>query len=136
MSRNRHSQHNVPQITRFQVNLDNGQPVNEPIHNINTLDDILRVYGRGIINSITFYFHNTQHRYYYLTLRNSRQNDIFVVEFFHYYNQHLEQVQITREEKEQDLEAVMELINRTNNLNSRLGRFIQNPYPRSSYIMT
>ena len=136
MSRNRHSHHNVPQITRFQVNLDNGQPINEPIDQFNAVDEIIRNYGRRIIHSITFYFHNSQYPYYYLTLRNSRQDNIFVVEFFHYYNQHLEHVQITREEKERDLEAVMELIHRTNNLNSRLGRFIQDPYPRPSYIMT
>lgn len=136
MSRNRHLHHNAPQLMSFQVNLTDGHHINEPIQQFNTVDEIIRNYGRQIISSITFYFHNTQHQYYYLTLRNSRQNNIFVVEFFHYYNQHFEQIQLTREEKERDLEVVMNLINRTNNLDRGLGRFIHNPHPQPSYIVT
>jgi hypothetical protein len=135
MSRNRRTtttQVNYPfQLNNFQVLLDNGQTRNEPIENIRELDEIIRIYGRRIIAQITFYFHNNDRQFHNLILRNTGYDDKFVVEFYHYYNRHMERVEISREEKMRDFTTVMNYINNGTNLNSRLVPFIVDPFYQS-----
>ena len=119
---------NQSQLRDFQINFVNGQIRNEHIENIHELDEIIRIYGRNIISSITFYFHNGHHNNYYLILRNTGQNDKFVVEFYHYYNKYFQRVEITREEQQYDIFSVTNYLNSRQNLNTRLVQFIIDPF--------
>jgi hypothetical protein len=116
------------QLNNFQINLDNGSIRTEPIHHINELNELVRVYSRNIITQLTFYFYNSQHKNYYLTLRNSGQDNKFVVEFFHYYNQHFERIDLTREEKVRDFTSVMDCLHNHIHLNRNLVPYIINPF--------
>lgn len=119
---------NPRQLRDFQINFVNGQNINERIENINELNEIIRIYGRNIISSITFYFYNGQDNSYYLILRNTHQNDRFVVEFYHYYNQYLQRVEISREDQQYDITTVVNYLNTRQNLNTHLVRFIVDPF--------
>ena len=129
MSRNRRV--NSLQINTFHVLLNTGQTRNEPIENIRELDEIIRIYGRRIIAQITFYFHNNQRQFHSLILRNTGHDDKFVVEFYHYYNQHMERIEISRDEKMRDFTTVMDCINNGTNLNRCLVPFIVDPFYHS-----
>ena len=124
----RRSNNRASQIISFQVRLDTGQTINEPIENIRELSNIIRQYGRGIIAKISFYFHDSRHQFHNLILRNSEHNDRFVVEFYHYYNQYMERVELSREERMNDFVTVMNCIHNSENLDSRLGQYIIDPF--------
>lgn len=126
MSTPGHAQHF--QLREYQVQYNLGQTRIYSIDQINELDEMIRIYGRGIISSIKFLFHNNQHPFYYLILRNTGQNDKFVVEFYHYYNQYIERVEMSREQRQADFNIIMSLLSSTQNLNSRLVSFIINPF--------
>lgn len=116
------------QINTFQVRLNTGQIINEPIENIQELLNIVNQYGRGIIAKISFYFHDSRHQFHNLILRNTEHNDKFVVEFYHYYNQYMEQVALSREERLNDFTAVMNCIRSSENLDIQLGQHIIDPF--------
>jgi len=116
------------QINTFQVRLNTGQIVNEPIENIQELSNIVSQYGRGIIAKISFYFHDSRHQFHNLVLRNTEHNDSFIVEFYHYYNQYMEQVVLSREERLNDFTAVMNCIRSSENLHSQLGQYVIDPF--------
>ena len=57
------------QIITFQVRLNTGRIINEPIENIQELSNIIRLYGLGIIAKISFYFRDNRHQFHNLILR-------------------------------------------------------------------
>ncbi len=116
------------QIREFHVHFVLHQTRVYSIEQLNELDEMIRIYGRGIISYVTFFFHDTNRRFHTLTLRNSEQNDKFVVEFHHYYNQQMERVELTLEEKGDDFESVIRCLNSRANLNDRFTRYIINPF--------
>ena len=116
------------QISSFQIRLDTVRTINEPIENIQELSNIIRQYGRGIIAKISFYFHDSRHQFHNLILRNTEHNDRFVVEFYHYYNQYMERVELSREERINDFAEVMNCILNSANLDSHLGQYIIDPF--------
>jgi|UniRef100_A0A6C0DWP1 hypothetical protein len=122
--------HNIPalQINTFQVRLNTGQIINEPIENIRELSNIIGLYGLGIIAKISFYFRDNSHQFHNLILRNTEHNDKFVVEFYHYYNQYMERIKLSREERLNDFIAVMNCIRSSENLDSQLGKQIIDPF--------
>lgn len=92
----------------FQIRFRSGQIINEPIEKIRILDELVRIYGLVSIAKISFYFHDPQHKYHNLILRNTNYNSkIFPIEFYHYYNQQMERVELSTEEKVNDLLAVI-----------------------------
>jgi hypothetical protein len=116
------------QIITFQVRLNTGRIINEPIENIQELSNIIRQYGLGIIAKISFYFRDNRHQFHNLILRNTEYNDRFVVEFYHYYNQYMERVKLSREERLNDFTEVMNCIRGLENLDSQLGKHIIDPF--------
>jgi hypothetical protein len=117
------------QLRDFQVRLNNGQSINEPINNIRELDDLIRIYGRGIIGTITFYFYDNNHPYHTLILRNTEHNNnTFVVEFYHYYDQYLQKVELSTNQKMIDYRTVRNYLNNNQNLVSGLVRYIIDPF--------
>lgn len=130
---NSNMQVNPIQLQSFQVYLENNTIRSEPIHNINELNELVRIYGRQIIIQLTFYFHDNQNKIHYLIIRNTGFNDKFIVEFFHYYNSYLEKVELTREEKIRDFTMVMNCISNCTNLQRLLVPYIINPF--NQYIM-
>ena len=115
------------QLREFQIQLNNGQTRIYNIEQINELDEMIRIYGREIISSIKFLFHN-QDPFYYVILRNTGYNNSFIVEFYHYYNQYIERIDICREQKVIDYNTILSLLNTRQHLNSRLVQFIINPF--------
>ena len=128
------SHNQLLQIREFHVHVTLASTRIYPIEQINELDEMIRVYGRGIISCITFFFHDTNLRFHTITLRNSEQNDRFVVEFHHYYNQQLERVELTLDEKVVDFESLLRYLNSRQNLNDRFTRYIVNPFTSSQYM--
>lgn len=124
---------NPIQLQGFQVYLENNTIRSEPIHNINELNELVRIYGRQIIIQVTFYFHDNQNKIHYLNIRNTGFDDKFVIEFFHYYNSYLEKIELTREEKIRDFTMVMHCINNCTHLNRLLVPHIVNPI--NQYVM-
>ncbi len=116
------------QLRDFQIRFTSGQIINEPIENIRELDDIIRIYGRSIIAKISFYFHDSIRGFHNIILRNSEFNDRFVVEFYHYYNSHMERIELSHEEQLNDFISVMNCLNSRQILNSRLIPYIINPF--------
>lgn len=117
---------NTSQISDFQVRFINGQIINEPIENIQQLSDIIRIYGRGFIDKISFYFHRTDKKFHNLILRNCDENDRFIVEFCSSYNLYFENIEMTFEKKYKDFQAIINIL-QNNNLNNTLLPFIINP---------
>lgn len=115
------------QIHEFYVHLNNGQHINYNIDNINELDNIIRIYGRKIINSITFYFYDNKHQFHNLILKNIN-NDRFIVEFFHYYNSESLRFELIRDQQYNDFTNVMNVLYSTQNLQSLLIPYIINPF--------
>ncbi len=126
----------LPQLRDFQVRFTLEQTRTYSIEQINELDEMIRIYGRGIISYITFFFHNNnnQHKFHNITLRNSGYDDKFVVEFYHYYNQRFDRIELSREEQVSDFTSVMNCLNSSQNLNSRLGQYIVNPFHHPQYM--
>jgi hypothetical protein len=116
------------QLRDFYVRLLSGQTINEPIENIRELDQIIRIYGRNIISSITFYFYDSDHPDHYIILRNTRQNDKFIVEFYHYYDQYHQCVELTREKKLYDFECLINCLRNQQNISRHLLRFTIDPF--------
>jgi hypothetical protein len=114
------------QLRDFQVRFTLPQTRTYPIENINELNEMIRIYGRGIISYITFFFHDNEHKYHTLTLYNSGHNDKFIVEFCHYYNQQFDRVELSLEEKVNDFTVVMNCL--TQNVNARFVQHIINPF--------
>lgn len=117
---------NIPQISIFQVCFINGQIINELIENIHQLYDIIRIYGRGFISKISFYYHTNEKQNHNLILQNCDKNDRFIVEFCNSYNQNFQTVEMTLEEKYKDFQAVKNIL-QNNDLNYILLPFIKNP---------
>jgi hypothetical protein len=111
------------QLREFHIHYNIGHTRIYNIEKINQLNDIIRIYGRKIIYSIKFPFHNQSA---YLIIRNSGHNDIFVVEFFDYETNYTQ--------KYNDFNMVMSLLSSKQNINSHLVQFIINPF--TSEIMT
>ena len=116
------------QLKDFQVRLDSGQTINEPIENISELDEIIRIYGRGIIAKISFYFHDSIRGFHNIILRNTEDNDKFTVEFYEYYNQQNQRVELTFEEKLNDFTVVINCLTQKQNININLIPYIINPF--------
>jgi hypothetical protein len=116
------------QLRDFEIRFSNGQSRNDPIESISELDEIIRIYGRGIIAKITFYFHDSSHKFHSLILQNSENNDRFVVEFYHYYNNEFQRVELSREQQESDFVTVLDCLKKCRNLNSQLEPFIIKPF--------
>ena len=122
------------QINTFQVRLNTGQIVNEQIENIQELFNIINQNGRGNIAKISFYFNDNQHQFHNLILRNTEHSDKFIVEFYHYYNQYMEQVELSREERLNDFTAVMNCIRSSENFVIQLGQHIIDPFYVPQFI--
>ena len=116
------------QIEYFQINLFNGNIIHRPVSRFCMLDDILRNYTRNYISQIIFYFNDPILSFRTLTLRNTQHNNIFVVEFFHTYNHLFEKIEMSDDQKIADYQAVLNLLNRTRNINVRFTPFIINPF--------
>ena len=119
---------NALQLRDYHIRLDNGQTISERIENIQELSEILRIYGRNIIAKITFYFHDSQHQFHSLTLRNSEHQNQFVVEFYHYYSPNFNRIDLSDDQKMSDLSVVMNLIRQNTRLRNHLGQHIINPF--------
>jgi hypothetical protein len=116
------------QLREFHVHFTLQQTRIYSIEQLRELDEMIRIYGRGIISYITFFFHDSRHKFHSLTLRNSEQNDRFVVEFCHYYNQQLERVELSREQQVSDYHSVIGYLGSQHNFNSNFLPFIINPF--------
>jgi hypothetical protein len=116
------------QLRDYCVRLDNGRTINEPIENIQELTEIIRIYGRRIIAKITFYFHNSDHQFHSLTLRNSEHQNKFVVEFYNYYSPNFNRIELSEEQKMSDLTVVMNYISQNTHLHTHLRQHIINPF--------
>jgi hypothetical protein len=112
------------QLREFHIHYNIGHTRIYNIEKINQLNDIIRIYGRKIIYSIKFPFHNQSA---YLIIRNSGHNDIFVVEFFDYYNQNVD-YETNYNQQYNDFNIVMNLLSSKPNINSHLVQFIINPF--------
>lgn len=118
----------MSQIREFHLQLTTGQLRIYNIENINELEEIVRIYTRSIISSITFIFYDTQHQFHNLVLRNVEPNDRFIVEFFHYYNHDLERIDISYEQQRDDYTIVMNVLSSKQNLSLHLNQYIINPF--------
>ena len=122
------------QVRNFQIRFNNGQIRYEPIENIHELDEIIRIYGRQIIAKVSFYFHDPAHQFHNIIIRNTEQNDKFTVEFWNYYNQYFEKVELTSDEKRRDLDMIMNYITQHSNLNNNFKPYIIDPFHHSNII--
>jgi hypothetical protein len=118
----------LPQIRDFQIRFTSGQIINEPVENIRELSNIIRIYGRGIIAKISFYFHDSVRGFHNIILRNTETNDRFVIEFYHYYNSQMERTELSHQEQVNDFTAVMNCLNSRRGLQTRLIPYIINPF--------
>lgn len=125
----------LSQIESFQVRFENGTIIHHPISDFHLVDTHIQQYGRSSIAKISFYFLTHNHMFHNLILRNTEHNDRFVVEFYHYYNQNNQRVELTLEQKLADFRSVMNVIIHTRNLDDRLGQFINNPFAPDLFIM-
>jgi hypothetical protein len=110
----------IPEIRRFKIRLEHGNTIEEPIENLQTIEEYTRIYGRGVINKITFYFRPSRSYNYTqkVTLRRCEPNDRFRFEFR---NQDIQKNVF-------DYVAVVNKINTTTNLADILGKYIINPF--------
>lgn len=116
------------QVMNFQIRFNNGQIRYEPINNLNELDEIIRIYGRQIIAKVSFYFHDPAHQFHNIILRNTEHDDKFTVEFWNYYNQYHEKVELTSDEKRRDFNAIIRYITQYSNLNNNFKPYIIDPF--------
>jgi hypothetical protein len=128
MTTNTMSQATHLQIREFQVQFNIGTPRNYTTENINEFEEMLRIYGRGIIHSITFYYYDNNYQFHNLILQNAGQNDRFVVEFFHYYDSNFQRVEQNRNQQHNDFVSVMNLLSSRQIIQSRFIPFIINPF--------
>lgn len=122
------SRRELLQLREFHVHFQVNQTRIYSIEQLRELEEMIRIYGRGIISYITFFFHDSRRKFHSLTLRNSEQNDRFVVEFYHSYNQQLERLELSREEQVSDFHSVISCLSSRQNFNSILLPFIVNPF--------
>lgn len=123
---------NSLQVSDFQIRLINGKTFNKPFEQLSWLDSHVSRHGLSSVAYITFYFHTTSHKIYYLSLRASDHSTVFNVEFYHYYNERDEKVNISLSQKIRDFTSVMYAINHTGNLNDILGQYIIDPFRREN----
>ena len=116
------------QLKDYQIRFNSGQTINEPIENINELNEIIHIYGRSTIAKISFYFHNSIRRFHNIILRNTETNDRFIVEFYHYYNQQNQRIELTFEEQFNDFTVVMNCLIQNQYINLNLIPYIINPF--------
>ena len=131
MTTNTMSQATHLQVRELQVQFNIGSPRNYTPDNLNDFEEMLRIYGRGIIYSITFYFYDNSHQFHNLILKNAGYNDRFVVEFFHSYNSNFQRIEISRDQQHNDFVGVMNLLTSRQIIQSRLVPFIINPFNQS-----
>lgn len=119
---------NSPQIKDFQVRFTTGQLINEPIENIQELYNIIKLYSREYITKISFYFHSSQD-FHNIILRNNNNyhNDRFTVEFCDKYDENMERIDMSYEEKYMKFQAVINILE-NNNFNNNLLPYIINPF--------
>jgi hypothetical protein len=108
----------ISEIRRFKVRFDTSSVIDEPIDNLSMIEEYIRIYGRGIINKITFYFHQPRGVVRKVILRKSEPNDRFRVEFR------------TQDDNRNifDYVTVVNKINTTTNLYDMIGRYVINPF--------
>jgi hypothetical protein len=108
----------ISEIRRFKVRFDTTSVINEPIDNLSMIEEYISLYGRGIINKITFYFHQSRGVVRKVILRKSEPNDRFRVEFR------------TQDDNRNifDYVIVINKINTTTNLYDMIGRYVINPF--------
>jgi len=114
---------NLPQVSCYQILLRNNQIISESIENIEELDDIIMIYGRDIINTITFGFYD---RKYNIILENSEINSYFRMKFSCCINQCSVYGASTSELLE-GYSAIMNCLESCNNLNDTFGKYIIKP---------
>lgn len=115
---NNNSMVTIPQIRRFKVRFEPNSTINETIDNLHVLEEYIRIYGRSVINKITFYFTVPRYHSRKIILRRSEPNDRFRVEF----RTQDDNVNVF------DYVAVVNKINTTTNLYEMIGRYIVNPF--------
>jgi hypothetical protein len=91
-------------------------------------DEIVRVYGLGIIHSITFYFYDNDNQFHNIILQNTGHNNMFVVEFFHYYNSNYQRVEQNRSQQRNDFQSVMNVLSSRQHLQTRFIPYIIHPF--------
>ena len=109
----------MAQIKSFQVRFTHGQTTNEPVENINQLDEIIRVYGVERIAKISFYYYTSNNSFHNLILQN--EDNTFTVEFNN-------QDQMYLEEKMDDYNEMLDVLQRTQNLENTLIPLIMDPF--------
>lgn len=120
------------QLHQYQIYLNTGQIIVEPIENIQELRNIIHNYGRNIILSITFYFYDGEHPDHYLILRNTRQNNRFIPEFYHYYDEFYQRVELSRQEQRSDFRNVINYLNTRRTIANRFVPYVIDPFHLSS----
>jgi hypothetical protein len=119
---------NYLQIREFYVHLNVGQPRHYTVDNMDDFDEIVRVYGLGIIHSITFYFYDNDNQFHNIILQNTGHNNMFVVEFFHYYNSNYQRVEQNRSQQRNDFQSVMNVLSSRQHLQTRFIPYIIHPF--------
>ncbi len=116
----------MAQIKSFQVRFTHGQTTNEPVENINQLDEIIRVYGIERIAKISFYYYTSDNSFHNLILRN--EDTVFTVEFNRPIDNQGQYVEMPYEEKLDDYTEVLNVLKRTQTLENTLIPFIIDPF--------
>jgi len=126
---------NALQVRNYRIDHFNGQSFNEPIQEINTLATHLRYYINEVAQ-VTFFFHDHLHPFHYLILRKTQQANRFIVEFYHYYNEQVERVELSINHQHSDFGAVINAMRQSEWLHNNLQNLIINPFHHYPPIMT
>ena len=119
---------NALQVRNYRIDHTNGQSFNEPIEQINTLATHLQYYVNEVAQ-VTFFFHNHNQPFHYLILRKTHQgNNRFVTEFYHYYNEQVERVELAVNQQHSDIAAVVNAMRQSPWLRNNIHRFIIDPF--------
>lgn len=116
----------MAQIKSFQVRFTHGQIVNEPVENINILDEIIRVYGIERIAKISFYYYTSDNSFHNIIIRN--EDNIFTVDFNRPVDNQGQYIEMKHEEKLDDYMEMLNVIKSTQLLESTLIPIIINPF--------
>jgi hypothetical protein len=120
-----------PEIFRFSIHFTNSTKLfYKPISELNLLENYIQEFGLSTIKKIIFHFvvhDKKQYPYVHnIVLKNTRRN-IFMVIFYHYYNQYNKRVELHIEQKIYDYMAIVHFLH-VYNLNECLGQFIAVPF--------
>jgi hypothetical protein len=115
-------------ISDFHVRFIDGKTLSGSIDKLYLLNNYILRSGRECISSIIFYFHDVNNYDHCLTLRNNRRTRRFIVEFYHYYDQLNNRVDISNDQQKLDLNSVLSCLNNMNNLNDLIVDYILYPY--------